>query len=80
MSRLYLRCALCSRQQAAGLLSGAAWRALELPTESSVQHAAVRDGVVRVCPSCAAHPNWENRVLAMLGLASETGFSIRVDA
>ena len=80
MSRLYLRCVLCSRQQAAGLLSGAAWRTFELPAGSNVQHAAVREGVVRACPSCAGHPDWEHRILVMLGLAPETGFSVRVDA
>jgi hypothetical protein len=80
MSRLYLRCALCNRQQAAGLLSGAAWRVLELPAGSNVQHAAVHEGVVRACPSCASHADWEHQVLVMLGLAPDAGYSIRVDA
>ena len=31
MSRLYLVCAVCSRRQADGLISGAAWGRAELP-------------------------------------------------
>lgn len=79
MSRLYLRCVLCSRQQAEGLLSGAAWGRLELPAGANVHHPAVRDSTACACPSCVSDPNWQNRALAALGLAPNTGFSLRVD-
>jgi hypothetical protein len=80
MSRLYLRCVICSRQQAEGLLSGAAWGRIELPAGAVVHHPAVRDSTARACPSCmSANPDWQNRVLHGLGLASNAGFSLRVD-
>jgi hypothetical protein len=80
MSRLYLRCVLCSRQQAEGLLSGAAWGRLELPAGAIVHHPGVRDSTARACPSCAGDPTWEQRVLTALGLAPDAGFSRRVDS
>jgi hypothetical protein len=80
MSRLYLRCVICSRQQAEGLISGAAWGRLELPSGASIHHPAVRDSVARACPSCmSTHVEWQNRVLTVLGLTSNEGFSVRVD-
>ena len=81
MTRLYLRCVICSRQQAAGLISGAAWGKLELPADAVVHHPAVHNATARACPTCvSAHPNWQERVLATLGLDSNSGFSLRVDA
>jgi hypothetical protein len=80
MSRLYLRCVICSRQQAEGLLSGAAWGRLELPAGAVVHHPAVRGSTVRACPSCSSDPKWQDSVLAAFGLASSGGFSIRVDS
>ena len=68
MSRLYLRCVICSRQQAEGLLSGAAWGRLELPPGTVVEHAALRESTLRACPSCSSEPGWQERVLASLGL------------
>jgi hypothetical protein len=79
MSRLYLRCAICSRQQADGLLSGAAWARLELPQGVVVEHAALRDSTLRACPSCASEHGWEERLLRSLGIGHDEGFSLRVD-
>ncbi len=80
MSRLYLRCVLCSRQQADGLISGAAWGRLELPVDAVVHHPAVKNATARACPSCVSgYPDWQNRALAVLGLAPNAGFSMRVD-
>jgi hypothetical protein len=68
MSRLYLRCVICSRQQAEGLLSGAGWGRLELPAEAEVQHPALNGNTLRACPSCiSSDPDWQVRVLGTLG-------------
>jgi pyruvate dehydrogenase complex dehydrogenase (E1) component len=81
MSRLYLRCVICSRQQAEGLISGAAWGRLELPGDAVVHHPGVSGSLARVCPSCvSSHPDWQARVLSNLGLAPNSGFSLRVDS
>jgi hypothetical protein len=80
VSRLYLRCVICSRQQAEGLISGAAWGRLELPAGAHVHHPAVRGSTVRACPSCSSDPKWQEAVLASFGLASGGNFSMRVDA
>jgi hypothetical protein len=81
MSRLYLRCVICSRQQAEGLISGAAWGRLELPVGAVVHHPAVRGSIARACPACVnKDPDWQHRVLHALGLAPNTGFSLRVDS
>jgi hypothetical protein len=78
MSRLYLRCAICSRQQADGLISGAMWGRLELPAGVAVEHPALRGSTLRACPSCIERqPDWQERVLAALGLG-EAG--LRSDA
>jgi hypothetical protein len=70
MSRLYLRCVLCSRQQADGLISGAAWGRLELPVGLEVQHPALKGSTFRCCPSCIErHPGWEQELLTSLGVA-----------
>jgi hypothetical protein len=71
MSRLYLVCAICSRRQADGLISGAAWGRLELPPDTQVEHPALKGSHFRCCPSCVQrHPDWERELLASLGLAS----------
>jgi hypothetical protein len=69
MARLYLRCAFCSRQQAEGILSGAAWGRLELPQGAEIEHPALRGTELRACPSCTQrHPDWQAQLLASLGL------------
>jgi hypothetical protein len=69
MSRLYLRCAICSRQQADGLISGAAWGRLELPPGVEVEHPALRGAELRACPQCVSrHPDWRGDLLVSLGL------------
>ncbi len=70
MARLYLHCVLCSRKQADGLLSGAAWEALALPAGVAVEHPAVNGSTVRACPGCVAHHrNWHTAALSTLGVA-----------
>lgn len=72
MSRLFLRCLLCERQQADGLLSGATWA--RIPVTTSVEHPAVKEGVTRVCPWCQnADAGWRARVDAVLGGSSAGG-------
>jgi hypothetical protein len=79
MSRLYLRCIICSRQQADGLISGASWGRLELPEGHTVDHPALAGSTLRACPSCIGNdPEWQNRVLASFGI-SASGYSIRVE-
>jgi hypothetical protein len=79
MSRLYLRCVICSRQQAEGLISGAAWGRLDLPPGSEIDHPALNGSTFRACPTCCGrHPDWQHRVLASLGI-NAAGFSVRVD-
>jgi hypothetical protein len=69
MSRLYLRCVICDRQQADGLLSGAAWGRLELPAGAEVEHPALKGSAFRACPTCMQrHPKWQNELLVSLGL------------
>jgi hypothetical protein len=69
MSRLYLVCAICSRRQAEGLISSAAWGRMELPPEAEVEHPALRGSHFRCCPACLErHPDWEEHLLASLGL------------
>ena len=69
LSRLYLHCAICSRKQAEGLLSGNAWGRLELPANVEVEHPALRGTALRACPTCIGrHPNWQQELLAALGL------------
>ncbi len=74
MSRLYLRCAICSRQQAEGLISGAGWGRLELPPGAHVEHPALNGSTLRACPSCiSGDPNWQTGLLTSLGLGSSFG-------
>jgi hypothetical protein len=70
MSRLYLRCAICNRQQADGLLSGAAWGRPDLPPGTEVEHPALKGSAFRVCPTCMQrHPGWHGELLVSLGLS-----------
>ena len=70
MSRLYLRCVICSRQQADGLISGAAWGRLELPAGTEVNHPSLNGSTLRACPSCVqTHSDWQERVLVSLGIS-----------
>ncbi len=63
MSRLYLRCALCDRQQADGLISGNAWGRLELPPDVGLEHPALRGTTLRACPTCMQrHPDWKEQL------------------
>jgi hypothetical protein len=69
VARLYLHCVICSRKQADGLLSGAAWGRLELPAGAEVDHPAISRGTVRACPSCVdKDPHWQERALGIFGL------------
>jgi hypothetical protein len=71
MSRLYLHCVICSRQQADGLISGAAWGRLELPPGAEVEHPALRGSTLRACPTCVGStPDWQSRVLRSFGLGA----------
>jgi hypothetical protein len=69
MSRLYLVCAVCSRRQADGLISGAAWQRLELPRGTTIEHPAVKGTMLLTCPSCVGDdPDWARRAFGALGL------------
>jgi hypothetical protein len=69
MSRLYLVCAICSRRQAEGLISGAAWGRLQLPPATEIEHPALKGSHLCCCPSCVQrHPNWQQELLSSLGL------------
>lgn len=72
MSRLYLRCAICSRQQADGLISSASWGRLELPPGVEVDHPALKGSTLRACPSCVGRqPDWQEHLLVALGVEIE---------
>ncbi len=74
MSRLYLLCVLCSRQQADGLISGASWGRLELPPGAEIEHPALKGSMFRCCPWCTqSHPDWQSELLASLGLSMNGG-------
>jgi hypothetical protein len=69
MSRLYLVCAVCSRRQADGLISGAAWGRIDLPPGAEIDHPALKGSHFRCCPSCVErHPAWGEELLASLGV------------
>jgi hypothetical protein len=73
LARLYLHCVICSRKQADGLLSGAAWGKLEVPR--TVDHPAVHGSLARACPTCMGrHGNWQQIALTSLGIAT-AGFA-----
>ena len=68
---LYLHCAICSRKQADGLLSGAAWGRVELPPGTEIEHPALKGSMFRVCPACRQrHPDWEASLLESFGLTT----------
>ncbi len=70
MSRLYLRCVLCGRQTAEGLLSGNAWGRLEIAPDVEREHPALRGAKLRACPTCVQrHSDWQERMLVVLGVA-----------
>ena len=74
MTRLYLRCAICSRQQAEGLISGAGWGRMELPRGTHFEHPALNGSTLRACPTCInSNPDWEARILSSIGIASGFG-------
>jgi len=56
MSRLYLLCGLCGRQQADGLLSRGYWGHLE-----------AEGNLLKACPMCKEeHSDWEARLRALV--------------
>ena len=66
---VFLRCAICDRQQAAGIVSGAGWKTVELPAGVTVEHRAVKGGTARACPSCVgSNSDWQGAVFASLGV------------
>jgi hypothetical protein len=68
---LYLHCVVCSRKQADGLISGAAWGRLEVPAGTQVDHPGLNGSTLRACPSCMSdNPDWQSNVLTSLGIAS----------
>ena len=68
---LYLHCVICSRKQADGIVSGAAWARVELPASAPVAHPSVNGSTARVCPTCKSdNPDWEARALTSLGVSS----------
>ena len=68
---LYLHCVICSRKQADGLISGAAWGRLELPAGVQVDHPGLNGSTLRACPSCMSeNPDWQSSVLRSLGYSS----------
>jgi hypothetical protein len=74
MSRLYLHCALCSRKQADGLISGAAWGRFDVPHDAEIEHTAYRGTTLRACPTCVQrHPDWQEQLLTALGLSDAGG-------
>jgi hypothetical protein len=66
MSRLYLYCGLCGRQQADGILSRGYWGHLEV---TSTQ-------VLRACPTCKEqHGDWEERLRVTITPTDPQSFS-----
>jgi hypothetical protein len=75
MSPLYLRCVICERQQADGLLSRAAWGRLD-PAPQYAEHPALSGTVWRACPTCVTqHEDWQSRMLVVLGVVDTDGAS-----
>jgi hypothetical protein len=68
---LYLHCAICSRKQADGLLSGAAWGKVELPADNGVDHPSIKGSSARTCPTCMAqYSDWQDRALTSIGVTA----------
>ena len=81
MSRLYLVCAICDRRQADGLISGAAWGRVELPSDSAVEHPAVKGSTVLTCPSCVGeHADWQDQARASVGYGGGFGSPLPASA
>ena len=71
---LYLHCVICSRKQADGILSGAAWGRIELPAGAMVDHPSVKGTAARACPTCVGqYPDWQKRALSSLGVGGGFG-------
>jgi len=71
---LYLHCVICSRKQANGIVSGAAWGRVELPVGAPVQHPSVNGSTARACPTCMGqYPDWQDRALTSLGVSHGSG-------
>jgi hypothetical protein len=65
---------MCSRQQADGLISSAAWGKLELPPGVEIEHPALKGSMFRCCPVCVeGHPSWQDELLASLGISLNGG-------
>ena len=81
MPRLYLVCAICDRRQADGLISGAAWGRIELPSGSAVDHPAVKGSTLLACPNCVGqHSDWQDRAQASVGLGGGFGSPLPASA
>ena len=81
MSRLYLVCVICSRRQAEGLISGAAWGRMELPPGTEVEHPAVRGSHACACPNCVSdYTDWQERARTSLGLGGGFGPPLQASA
>jgi hypothetical protein len=81
MAHLYLHCVICSRKQTDGLLSGAAWRRLELPAGTTLDHPSVKGSTARACPSCVGqYSDWQDRAFSSLGLVGGYGSSLPASA
>jgi hypothetical protein len=77
VSRLYLHCVICSRKQADGIISGAAWGRLELPPDTAIEHPGLNGSTLRACPTCIdRQPDWQEHVLVALGLGAGTGLRV----
>lgn len=65
MSPLYLRCGVCGRQQADGILSRASWG-----------HVSLSDGKdASACPECKdKHSDWEQRIQSGATPAEQSAF------
>jgi len=71
---LYLTCVICSRKQANGIVSGAAWGQIDLPAGTTAQHPSVNGSTARACPTCMGqYPDWQDRALTSLGVSSDSG-------
>ena len=71
---LYLHCVICSRKQADGIVSGAAWGRIELPAGATVQHPSVNGSTARACPTCMGqYPDWQDRAYSSLGVSGGAG-------
>ena len=67
---LYLHCVICSRKQADGIVSGAAWGRIELPADATVHHPSVNGSTARACPTCMGqYPDWQDRAYSSLGVS-----------